>query len=135
MIQRFPGIQEEEALLASRISVHGKDGHDDALDSFLRLLRFLRRLLLHYAADLCLRFQGLTSFTFHPFKTPEFHTFALDMRKAIQLADLSARQKSITCLGNSAKHSKGLLQYHLSGRSRLVLASTTWSARSKSRSS
>lgn len=107
MAKVFPWIEEEMASLADRISVHGKNGHDDALDSFLKLLQFLRRVLLQDAAVLCLKSSDSIIFTFPPFNTSEFNAFALDMRRAIELADLSARQKSDNLPGKLGEALKG----------------------------
>jgi hypothetical protein len=86
----FPWVEGEQAALRAR----EKQNHyarDIALKQFLRLLLWLRRVLLQDAALLFVNNPHADMFKYAPFNTPSFRQFALGSTAAIDAAEEQAR--------------------------------------------
>ncbi|GBE83282.1 hypothetical protein SCP_0503300 [Sparassis crispa] len=90
LAQVFPWIEQEQAALKTRIQ-DNLLAQDYALCHFLRLMLWLRRVLLQDAAILCTMQPSAPVFAFAPFNTPAFHTFASQAMPAIREAEEQAR--------------------------------------------
>ncbi|GBE80419.1 hypothetical protein SCP_0301340 [Sparassis crispa] len=90
LAQVFPWIEQEQAALETRIQDNPL-AQDYALRHFLRLMLWLRRVLLQDAMILCAMQPSAPVFAFAPFNTPAFHTFASQAMPAIQEAEEQAR--------------------------------------------
>lgn len=69
----------------------GRAGRDIALKGFLRLLTWLRRVLLQDAAVLFTLQPSCPIFGFAPFRSRAFHDFALKLTQVIQQANEDSR--------------------------------------------
>jgi hypothetical protein len=89
MQQVFPWIEKEQAALEAR-SAANPNARDFALQHFLALLKWLRRVLLQDVAVLSTH-GSIPLFAFAPFNTATFHAFAASSAAVIHHATENAR--------------------------------------------
>ena len=89
--QIFPWVEEQAAALEVRVKALGRPAKDLALKQFLRLLVWLRRVLLQDAAVLFTLDPTCGIFQFPLFRSQAFRTFAAMTTSVIEKAENDAR--------------------------------------------
>ncbi|KAJ3741059.1 hypothetical protein EV360DRAFT_76778 [Lentinula raphanica] len=89
----FPWVEAEQAALAARRDQHGKRAEDYALIQFLKLLLFLRRVLLQDAAILFTDFPNSFIFSIAPFDSSVFRDWASSASSVVERAESCAREQ------------------------------------------
>ena len=89
--QIFPWVEQELAALNDRVR-HNRYTEDYALRHFLRLLIFLRKIIIQDAALLFALCPNANIWTYFPFSDPQFHAFAASAPLVIRQAEEKARQ-------------------------------------------
>jgi hypothetical protein len=90
-LQIFPWVEQECAALHQREAIFGHAGWDIALKGFLRLLIWLRRVLLQDAAVLFGKDPTCPIFRFAPFRSDVFREFAAGLTAELTRVDEEAR--------------------------------------------
>lgn len=90
-MQIFPWIEQENAALQQREATLGRAGRDIALKGFLRLLTWLRRVLIQDAAILFVKDPTCPIFGFAPFRSDVFREFAANSTAVLARVDHEAR--------------------------------------------
>lgn len=86
----FPWVEEEQDRLAQQQASSSKSA-DIALKQFLRLLVWLRRILLQDCAILFAKYPSCAMFRFPPFNSPTFHKFAASALSVVDQAEEEVR--------------------------------------------
>lgn len=82
----FPWVEQEQEQLAQRQASSSKSV-DIALKQFLRLLIWLRRVLLQDCAILFSKYPSCPMFRYPPFNSPTFHQFAATSLSVVDHAE------------------------------------------------
>ncbi|TFY77579.1 hypothetical protein EWM64_g6432, partial [Hericium alpestre] len=85
----FPWVEQEQRALAER--AHERVGSDIALENFLKVLLWFRRVILQDTAVLFSRRPELLIFSWPPFNSPAFREFAEGTSDRIAAAEAKAR--------------------------------------------
>ena len=89
----FPWAEEEQLALVRRQREHGLVASDIALEHFLKMLIWLRRVIVQDAAVLAIKYLSCQLFTHPPFNTPLFHSFVVGSSKTLHDAEDEARAR------------------------------------------
>ncbi|KAH9178186.1 hypothetical protein EDB89DRAFT_1151070 [Lactarius sanguifluus] len=87
----FPWVEQEQDKLAQRQAASGSQSADIALKQFLRLLVWLRRVLLQDCAILFAKYPSCAMFRYPPFNDPAFRQFASSAQSAVDQAEEEVR--------------------------------------------
>jgi hypothetical protein len=86
----FPWVEQEQDRLAQRQASSSKSA-DIALKQFLRLLVWLRRVLLQDCAILLAKYPSCVMFRYPPFNSHMFHQFSNSARSMVDQAEEEVR--------------------------------------------
>lgn len=124
----FPWVESEQAALDAR-QASGVKLSDIALKQFLRLLVWLRRVVLQDCAVLYSKYPSCGMFRYAPFNTPTFRAFASTSAAIVSRAEEDARHALKSLPDNVVTSFRGLAtDIKMDQQAQRIASDTRWVA-------